>query len=167
MIVTGFTHRSKSVNFFQTTVFCQHRCKFQKYTIDVYTIFQQSFQWRNFLFSLSERFKIQVCIFPKLMSVKEKFKTKTTKENKRKEKYVHSIQRVVIRRNIFSELGHSPDRCQAALLDSTIEKSWDLTSQQLKMVQAISFEILCALPFPHAVCPILRQDHLLQSSYQR
>jgi hypothetical protein len=103
----------------------------------------------------------------KLISTKEKSKTKTTKKKKRKEKYVHSIQRVVIKKNIFSELGHSPDRCQAALLDSAIGKRWDPTSHQLKTVQAISSEISCALPFPHVVCPIPRRGHLLRSSYQR
>jgi hypothetical protein len=87
----------------------------------------------------------------KLISVKEKLKAKTTKEKQTKVEYVHSIQRVVIKQNIFSELGHSPDRCQDALLDSAIRKSWDPTSQQLKMVQAISSEISCALPFPHVV----------------
>jgi hypothetical protein len=49
---------------------------------------------------------------------KGKVKTKTVKEKKTKEKYLHSIQRVVIKRNIFLELGHSPDRCQAVPLDS-------------------------------------------------
>jgi hypothetical protein len=112
---------------------------------------------------------MQVCVFPKAQTDKRKreIKTKTAKGKQTKAKYVHNIQRVVIRQNIFSGLGHSPDRCQAALLDSAIGKSWDPTSQQLKMVQAISFEILYVLPFPHAVCPISRRGHLLQNSYQK
>jgi hypothetical protein len=53
---------------------------------------------------------------------KGKIKAKTIKEKKTKEKYVHSIQRVFIKQNIFSELGHSLDRCQVAPLDSAIWK---------------------------------------------
>ena len=102
---------------------------------------------------------MQVCVFPKAKTDKRKgkIKTKTTKENQTKEKYLHSIHRVVIKRNIFSELVHSPDRCLAVPLDSVIEKSCDPISQQLKMVLAISSETSYALPFPHVVFPISRQ----------
>jgi hypothetical protein len=79
---------------------------------------------------------MQVCVFSKTKTDKRKgeIKTKTVKKKKTKEKYVHSIQRVVIKQNIYSGLGHSPDRCQAALPDSATGKSWDPISQQLKTV---------------------------------
>ena len=49
-------------------------------------------------------------------------KTKTAKENekKTKEKYLHSVHRVVLKKNTFLELGHSPDRCLAVPLDFVI-----------------------------------------------
>jgi hypothetical protein len=65
---------------------------------------------------------MQVCVFPKEITDKHKGKTKTTKEKKTKEKY---LQRVVIKRNTFLDLGYSLDRCLAVPLDSVIENSWD------------------------------------------
>jgi hypothetical protein len=50
-------------------------------------------------------------------------KTKTKAKNKKKKKYLHSIQKDKIRQSIFSGLGHSPGRCQAALQDSANEKN--------------------------------------------
>jgi hypothetical protein len=64
-----------------------------------------------------------------MISTRKKIKTKTVQEKQTKEKYIHSIKRVVIKRKIFSELGHSLDRCQAIPLDFAIGKSWDPVSQ--------------------------------------
>ena len=54
---------------------------------------------------------------------KGKNQNQTIKEKQTKEKYLHSIQRVVIKRNAFSKLGHSPDRCLDVPLDSVIRKN--------------------------------------------
>ena len=53
---------------------------------------------------------------------KGEIKTTTTKENEKqkKEKYLHSVHKVVIKRNTSLELGHSPDRCLDVPLDSVI-----------------------------------------------
>ena len=103
MIVTGFTHRSKSANFFQTTVFSQHGSKFQEqFIIDVQTNFQQSFQRKNFLFSLSEQFKNSgMCISTaktskhkgetKTHQRRKKWKAKKSKQQKQKNKYAKKV----------------------------------------------------------------------------
>jgi hypothetical protein len=107
---------------------------------------------------------MQVCVFPKakIDKCEGKIKTKSTKE-----KCLHNIHRVIIRRNTFLELGHSPDRSLVVSLDSIIGKSWDPISQQLQTVLAISSQTSCVLPIPHVVFPISGQGHLLRSSYQR
>ena len=129
--------------------------------------FSSHFSERIFCFLCLNSSKCRYVYFQKqkLISARGKIQNKTVKKKKTKEKYLHSIHRVVIKRNIFSELGHSSDRCLAVPLDSVIGKSWDPISQQLKMVQAIISETSCVLPFPHVVCPISRQGHLLRSSY--
>jgi hypothetical protein len=60
----------------------QHRCKFQKYIIDVYTISQQLFQRKDFLFSLSEQFKNSGMCISTAKTSKHKGEIKTHQRKK-------------------------------------------------------------------------------------
>jgi hypothetical protein len=86
MIMTGFTQRSKSINFFQTTTFFQHRCKFQKYTIDVYTIFSSHFSEGIFCFLCPNSSAFRYVYFQKHKLISAKEKSKSEQQKKRKQK---------------------------------------------------------------------------------
>jgi hypothetical protein len=95
MIMTSFTQRLKSVNFFQTTDFFQHRYKFQKYTIDVYTNFLSSYFSEGIFYCLCLNSSVYRYVYFKktqLINSKEKSKTKKQTKKQTKAKYVHNIQ---------------------------------------------------------------------------
>jgi hypothetical protein len=63
MIMTNFAQRLKSVNFFQTTKFFQHRYQFSNISLMFVQTFRSYFSEEIFLSSLSEWLSAQVCVF--------------------------------------------------------------------------------------------------------
>jgi hypothetical protein len=105
----------------------QHRYQFSNTPLMFVQTFRSYFSEEIFCMVLSEWLNAQVCIsFKKQKKQADQFKSKPKqKANERckQKKYLHNIQGQFIKQSIFSGLGHSPDRCQAALQDSVIERN--------------------------------------------
>jgi hypothetical protein len=84
MIMTSFTQRSKSVNFFQTTDFSNIDINFINILLMFVQISQKLFQRRNFIFLYLNSSVHRYVYFPKTQA--DKFKEKSKIESKRKRK---------------------------------------------------------------------------------
>ena len=112
MIMTEFTQRSKSINFFQTTTFCHYRCKFQKRTIDVYTVFLAVISVKKFfVFFVLVVWHSGMCI-PKAKNDKHKGGIKTHQQRKiwkqrnpHKKKRKKNVQKMHLKTSCNKSLG--------------------------------------------------------------
>ena len=82
MIMTNFSQRLKSVNFFQTIKFPNTDINFNNISLMFVQIFRSYFSEEIFLSSLSEWLSAQVGVFPKTETGKHKGEIKTHQQKK-------------------------------------------------------------------------------------